>query len=174
MTIATSVAQEEDAEGIAELFYKTWLATYPNEEYRVTVDDVNDRFKDRHSDAKLDKRRMELRDPGNSRIFVAKDGNRIVGLCRVERKETRNSLSAIYVLPQYQGRGLGKMLWQAAEKFLDPSKDTYVGVAVYNDQAINFYKNRGFVDTGRRFTEERLELKSGANIPQMEMILKHQ
>ncbi|MFZ2522424.1 MAG: hypothetical protein WAX44_00605 [Minisyncoccia bacterium] len=32
----------------------------------------------------------------------------------------------------------------------------------------------GFVDTGRRFNDERFRMRSGAILPEMEMIKKHE
>jgi ribosomal protein S18 acetylase RimI-like enzyme len=45
-------------------------------------------------------------------------------------------------------------------------------LAVYNDRAKAFYKKLGFVDTGKRFIDERFRNKSGSIAPQMEMVLK--
>ncbi len=88
------------------------------------------------------------------------------------RNEDYNQLKTIYVLPEFQGKGIGKMLYEEVVKFSDPEKDTIVHVATYSKQAIEFYKKLGFVDTGKRFSEERFKMKSGAIIPEMEMILK--
>jgi ribosomal protein S18 acetylase RimI-like enzyme len=77
----------------------------------------------------------------------------------------------IYVLPEYQGKGIGKLLWNELSKYLDINKETFVEVATYNENAIKFYEKLGFVDTNKRFTDERFRMRSGGIIPQMEMKL---
>lgn len=38
---------------------------------------------------------------------------------------------------------------------------------------ISKIKKLGFKDTGRRFEEEKNKMRNGANIPEMEMVLKY-
>ena len=66
------------------------------------------------------------------------------------------------------------MFWKKAKEFFDKSKDIIVQVAIYNKQAISFYKKLGFIDTGKRFSDEKYKMPiSGAVIPEIEMILKN-
>jgi ribosomal protein S18 acetylase RimI-like enzyme len=108
----------------------------------------------------------------NENYFVAKVNGKVVGFCFVTKNEERNQLSAIYILPEFQGKGLGKSLWESASSFIDTSKDTFVDVVTYNTQAIEFYKKLGFVDTGRRWSEEKFKMKSGGVLPEMEMVIR--
>ena len=76
-------------------------------------------------------------------------------------------------MPGLQGRGLGKALWAKASEFLDLTKDTTVEVASYNTKAIEFYRKIGFTETGKQIENEKLrKMKSGAVMPEMEMIRK--
>lgn len=133
------------------------------------------RFKDRLSPETLEKRRTGFTNPPDGHlILIAKDDNKVIGVFRLIKREEVNQLQAIYILPEYQRQGIGHMFWQKALAFFDPSKDTIVQVATYNINAINFYKKLGFIDTGKRFTEERHRmLVSGVLIPETEMILRH-
>ena len=162
----------EDVRGIQEVFYKTWLATYPNEEAGITREDIEEKFKDTFSEEVLARRAEKIKNPpaGHS-FFVAKDGQTVVGLCNVINDETRNKLSTLYVLPEYQGKGIGSSLWKQARSSFDPKRDITVEVATYNANAIAFYKKLGFEDTGKRF-DDALVMKSGAVIPEMEMAIK--
>ena len=171
--ILVCIATPDDVTGIQEVFYRTWLTTYPNEEAGITVDDIEDRYKDRLNEKNISKRKEQIINPLDGQtLFVAKDDERVVGLCRVVKKVDRNQLLAIYVLPEYQARGIGSKLWEEYKKIFDSSKDTYVEVATYNSNAIAFYKKLGFVETGRRFTDEKTRMKSGSIIPEMEMVIK--
>ena len=172
-SIIIDIATPDDVTDIQEVFYKTWLATYPNEKVGITVDDIEDRYKDRLNEDKIAKRKEQIANPPEGQtLLVAKDGDRVVGLCRAVKKSDRNQLQAIYILPEYQGKGLGGRLWGEAKKLFDSTKDTYVEVATYNTNAISFYKKLGFVETGRRFSDKKMRLKSGSMIPEMEMVIK--
>ncbi|MDO8510392.1 MAG: GNAT family N-acetyltransferase [bacterium] len=163
-------ARPSDARGIQTVFYKTWLDTYPNEQYGITRDDVEDRYKEAFT-TRLVKRENQIQNlPPNHRFFVARDRGSVTGVCHAIVHNDRNELQAIYVLPEYQGKGIGKMLWERALNFFDPRKDIYVKVAVYNQKAIGFYKRFGFQETGKTFSDERFRMKSGALIPELELV----
>ena len=173
LKIKISEASPEDVKEIAQVFYTTWLVTYPNEEFGITVDDVHDKYKDSFKEESLENRRVSILNPKEGSIFlVAKDGGKVVGVCRATVHTDKNELQAMYVLPECQGRGIGKLLWQYIHKIFDTKKDSVVNVVTYNTNAIEFYKKLGFVDTGKRFSDERFKMKSGAMFPEMQMIIK--
>ncbi|HEY0220810.1 MAG TPA: GNAT family N-acetyltransferase [Candidatus Paceibacterota bacterium] len=162
-----------DARGTIEVQYKAWLATYPNDKEGITIDDIEHRYKDAFSGERLKKREEIITNSElNEKYIIAKDGNKVVGICYGIIEETKNQLQAIYILPEYQGKGIGTKLWNEILSFFDKTKDIYVEVAAYNEKAIGFYKKLGFVDTGRRFSDERFRMKSGSILPEMEMVLR--
>jgi len=163
---------KEEGLSIAKVLYDTWLTTYPNEELGITRDDIEFVFKDRFTKENLEKRWDKLEKSINTKMLVAKYGSEIVGLITVTLHEDKNQLQAIYILPEYQGRGIGVMLWGEAQKYLDPKKKTIVQCATYNTGAIAFYEKLGFKDNGRRWEDEKLRMQSGSIIPQMEMELE--
>ncbi len=164
-------ARVEDIPAMQDVWYESWLATYPNEEVGITRDGVEERWKNRHSPEKVEKMRAFIEgDNESARLFVARVDGKVVGVCRVSREENFNELNALYVLPDYLGQGIGTQLWNEAHTFLDARKVTYVYVATYNARAIRFYEKLGFIDTGGRVTEDRLRV-NGIMIPQMEMKL---
>ena len=173
MNIKIMNARPEDAKGIQEVYYKTWLDTYPNEEYNITRDDIEDSYKDSFSEERLKKLSERISShPANIQYIVAKDGSNIVGVCQPIIFPDKNKLQTIYILPDYQGKGIGTKLWNEANKLFDPDKDTYVEVVVYNLKTISFYEKLGFKDTGRRFSEDRFKMKNGSILPEMEMCKK--
>jgi ribosomal protein S18 acetylase RimI-like enzyme len=160
----------DDIVGMQDVFYRGWLATYPNAEHGITVDDIEDRYKDRLSEEKLRTRRGQIANPPEGKTtLIARKGGKVVGVCRVTKHADRNQLYAIYVLPKYHGQGIGTAMWNAAQQYLDPAKHTIVEVATYNANAIKFYEGLGFVDTGKRMSNPKFTMKSGAIIPEMEM-----
>lgn len=170
--ISISPAMPEDAHSIQEIFYKTWLDTYPNQRYGITKEDIQDRFKEAFTEETIKQREYQILNPKtDTMIFVAKIGGKTIGLCRIVVNDEANLLQAIYVLPEYQGRGVGKALWNEIRKNFDPKIKTIVNVATYNNKAISFYEKLGFKDTGKRWQDDTFKMKSGSRIPEMEMEL---
>jgi ribosomal protein S18 acetylase RimI-like enzyme len=171
--VKVSTAQPEDARGFVEVIHETWLATYPNEALGITKDDIEERFKDSFTKEGLELRTKALANPSEgAAFFVAKDGDKIIGICSIRKDAESNQLQSIYVLPEYQGQGAGQLLWEEAEKHFNASNDTIVHSATYNTNAINFYKKLGFVETGKEFFDERFRMKSGVIIPETELVKK--
>lgn len=166
-------ATPNDVRGMQEVFRRTWLDTYPNQEFGITISDIEDRYKDAFTDDTLKKRAERIAHPkeGHTLLF-AKEGEKVIGLCRIIKHQDSNELQAIYVLPEYQRQGIGRMLWGEAQKFFDTNKDITTKVALYNNKAIEFYKKLGFEDTGRQFIDEKYKMKSGAVIKLKELIKK--
>lgn len=166
-------AQPEDAQAIVNVLHKTWLATYPNKELGITVEDIEESYKDSFLDENLKKLADKIaRLNTNEKRLVAKVGDSIVGVSTMVKNEDNNQLKTIYVLPEFQGKGIGYMLWEEGKKFCDPMKKTIVHVATYNQKAIDFYKKLGFVDTGKRFSDDMVRgRKMGVQIPEMEMVM---
>ncbi|MEX0931605.1 MAG: GNAT family N-acetyltransferase [Candidatus Paceibacterota bacterium] len=160
----------DDVVGAQNVFYCSWLATYPNAEHGISVDDIEDMFKDRLSEEKIRIWREKIAHPpeGQTTLVAKKDGN-LVGVCRVAKHPDHNQLYAIYVLPEHHGQGIGTGMWNAVQQYLDSTKHTVVEVATYNTNAIKFYKGLGFVDTGKRMSNPKFTMKSGSIIPEMEM-----
>jgi len=173
MSIVISVASDpSDARAMQEVYYKAWLETYPNRGAGITREDIVESWKEAFTEERLKKAEQRIVNQDNNETLIfAKDGSRLVGVARIVRHEEKNELQSIYVLPEYHGQGIGTKLWESLRKYSTPSQKTTVSVATYNLKAINFYKKLGFIDTGRRFTEERFRFKSGSIIPEMEMVL---
>ncbi len=171
-SVTITTAQPDDAEGIKNVQYKTWLTTYPNAEAGITVDDIEDRFKDRVTPEAIQAQRLRLKDPQKGiTVFVAKKDSAVVGACAVECGEKENYLKMLYVLPEFQGMKIGWSLWEEARKLFNTKNATFVLVADYNAKAIEFYNRLGFKDTGERITDERFRMKSGALLREMKMQL---
>ena len=148
MNIEITLAKPEDAPGMQKVFYESWLDTYPNTGAGVTREDIEDFYKDAFTEKTLVKRASVIENsPPNIKRFVAKDGVKVVGVCRVVLHNDKNQLQAIYVLPEYLQKGIGTLLWNKAKTTFDFSKPSIVQVAVYNKRAIDFYKKIGFQET---------------------------
>jgi GNAT superfamily N-acetyltransferase len=103
-------------------------------------------------------------------LFVAKnDEGKIVGCCFAERHEDKNTIEALYVLPDFQGTGLAKQLFDKAYYLLDKNKDTYLDVFSLNIRGERFYQKQGFSETGKKTFDERFKGVDGKMLEITEM-----
>lgn len=163
-------AKYGDAEEITKVRYAAWLTTYPNKKYRILTSDIHFNFKKQLRTERLEKqdRKNASPQPGVG-VFVATHNNKIVGMCRALKHKRYNFLSALYVLPEYQGKGVGSLLWKKAYAFMGKQNNIFLTVAIYNERAIRFYTKLGFKDTGKRPVMKRGAMRNGAHIPIMKM-----
>ena len=86
------------------------------------------------------------------RLFVAIDQDKIVGVAVFQITLDEVSLNSITVLPEYRGKGIGKVLLseciQALEK--QGGRNFYLEVRTQNAPAIALYTSLDFVSAGLR------------------------
>mgnify|MGYP001565048009 CR=1 FL=1 len=163
--------EKKDTLGVVQVLYKTWLDTYPNKEFGITREDIEEHFRAGLTNEGLAERWEKIKNDVGSKTLIAKNGDLVVGVITIVFHADKNQLKLIYVLPEYQGQGIGKQLWEEIKKYFDISKKCIVQMVTYNTKAINFYKKLGFKDTGKRWNDEKRKMKSGAMLPEMEMEL---
>ena len=164
--ILISEAKLEDADGITFVQKTTWLATYPNKEAGITHQDILETVN--HWGLGV-KNRLSNPEPIRN-YWVAKDNGKVVGMCLATKGEDDNTLQAIYILPEYQGKHIGRQLCDKALEWLGREKNIVLGVVTYNQKAIEFYKKHGFKEHGERH-DEIATLPSGKVLPEVEMVL---
>ncbi len=163
-------AASEDVLGMHDVFLAGWLTTYPNEEYGITVEDIQYKFSQALLPEKLAERRRNLSELSDNEVaLVLELAGRIIGVCRASKNDGYNELKAVYILPEFQGQGFGRMMFNEASKIFDKNKKTIVHVASYNEKAIGFYQKLGFVSTGKIFMDSKHALRNGNIIPELEM-----
>ncbi len=164
-----SFATPADSEKMNQIYYDTWMSTYPNENFGVTKTDIEDMLKNVLLPETIAGHQKWLDNlPENKKVFVAKENGEVMGFCYVQKGDegNPNKLLAIYVSEESQGKGVGTELWNTALSELNPLVDTEVQVVAYNDNAIQFYKRIGFIDEGKRILDDGdYRLKSGTVLP---------
>lgn len=172
MEIKVIVPKKNDVDTIHDVLYRTWQQTYPNRELGILEDMIRELIPEKLNNAQR-KRKIQQIDTLDKNTFykIAKLDTKIVGICIGVQHTKYTHLRSFYVLPEYQRQGVGTALWDSFYKWSNKNKSIVVHVATYNDNAINFYKKRGFIDSGKRFSENRHSFKNGVSIPEMEMML---
>lgn len=144
VSIDVRQAKLADAGGVAEVHSASWLHAYtgviPHQSLSAMVRRRDDKWwarAIRHS----------------TRILVLEDKGEIVGYAtlganRVGALPQEGEIYEIYLLPEYQGVGLGKKLFLSARKELHKLglKGCVTWVLEDNDPAMQFYANAGGQD----------------------------
>jgi ribosomal protein S18 acetylase RimI-like enzyme len=138
----------EDAEGVYKVFRDTWLATYPNVKNNITVEDIISKYpqnKQIETVARYRKFYEKIAanpDDSTTSVWVATENGQVVGVVTLD-KEIPVRIGAVYVLPDYQGHGVGKKLMEFILEKVG-HQEVVLNVAKYNTRAIKFYENFGF------------------------------
>ncbi len=159
-------ATPDAAPGIAHVRNKTWLATYPSKETGVTREDILAKNFESEDQVKRWRKAIEST-TGNRRLWVAKDGGNVVGYSQGKKGATENEIWGLYVLPEYQGKGLGGKLLGEVLDWLGDEKPVILSVAAHTP-AVELYKKFGFVESDETASETLFD--SGASIPSIKMI----
>ena len=126
---------EDEIRGKAFVHWKSW-----QESYRGIVDDG---YLDRMTLAQCEEKAFRWRD----NLFVAKDGGRVVGFVgygKAREEADAGEVFAIYVLEEYQKRGVGYALMRRALSLLEGCRVVYVWLLKDNEKARRFYERVGF------------------------------
>lgn len=135
------LAEVNDIPEVRELLRVTWHDTYgkyiPGADLDTYLDTV-------YSEAKL----AEILGAEREDCFVAVSDGNISGWTRLRRDDDNDIfyLISLYVLPEYQGKGTGKLLLENAISFgLEYRFEKItLGVMEANSDSVEWYKRQGF------------------------------
>ena len=161
-----STASFKDAATIAQIQTQTWLTNYPNKEAGITKEDIQTKI-DEWSQ-KGDERILREMQRSNSHTWIAKVGLDSVGFVAVSKNAEQGQIDALHILPQFQGLGIGTILFQIALDWLGKRKIS-LQVVNYNQRAISFYEKFGFAITGEA-NDDPINLPHGKVINKVLMI----
>lgn len=136
-------ASERDLQAIRSLLVETWHATYDVIYGAERVTEITNSW---HSLESLARRLVRP----NSEFLVADDGSAIGGMAYAEADGTgaQVTLRQLYVLPAFQGRGIGGMLLEEVFESFPEARVFRLEVEEKNERAIAFYQSNGFENVG--------------------------
>src|SRR5579859_2098152 len=106
-------AHPDDVDAMREVQHLTWVATYPNEVYGITKEDIEARFRENpETTEERRERRRQFVSTAPFHSWVALEGTDLIGFCTIKQDEHEALIQALYVLPDYQNKGVGKRLLQ--------------------------------------------------------------
>ena len=128
---------KEDTKQVQEAVKKSWNATYDG----IIPIEIQDNFLKGAYNDEMMKRRLE-----HSLMLVAEADDTILGFANFTpvNKKNHTELSAIYLLPEYQGEGIGSALLNAGIEKLENVKEIQLDVEKENTIGTTFYKAKGF------------------------------
>ncbi|MGZ0874990.1 N-acetyltransferase family protein [Priestia megaterium] len=137
MEVIIRKMRKEDITSVQYVAKMSWYDTYEG----IIPRSVQNRFL---SEAYSNKRLLwRLR---NSFIYVATIDEKIVGYANFFRLKNRGEieLGSIYILPAYQGKGIGSQLLEKGMKRSKELKIVYINVERENGIGHAFYQSKGF------------------------------
>ncbi len=139
---------DEETRGKAYVHWKSWHEAYPGL--------VSDDYLDKLTLEKCEK--IAYSWPDN--IIVAKEDNRVIGFVgfgnRGNEAPDTGEIFALYVLPEYYGKGVGRKLMEAGLEQLKDYPQVCLWVLRENKRAIRFYRKLGFVTDGEEMTGQNI------------------
>ncbi len=84
-----------------------------------------------------------------AKVFIARKDGKIIGSVRGEQNDGACCISRLWVLPEYQGKGLGHALMYAVEDYFTDYSEYRLFTGSKSEKTIEFYKERGYVEKTR-------------------------
>lgn len=128
---------DEDIQQVQDVAVKSWNATYDG----IIPVEIQEKFlKAAYNDERM-KQRLE-----RSFMFVAEIEGSVVGFANYSpvSDDGKVELGAIYLYPEYQGKGIGSALLQQGINDLDGIKEIYINVVKDNQIGKSFYDAKDF------------------------------
>ena len=152
--ISISEAKPSDFPVIREIAQITWPVAYGTIISKAQLDYMLEKF---YSDATLN----DNFSTKNHRFLLVKENSICLGFASYEHHflgENKTRLHKIYMLPDSQRKGAGKLLLAEVEKLALENNDTIISLNVNRfNSALHFYQKLGFEKVG----EEDIELDFG-------------
>ncbi len=140
MEITLHTATPSEADEIASLLGASWAATYGS---FLTPDELSAVAREWHHPDRL---RRQMSSPLVGFLLARADTGALVGVATVKLSHDGATVSVLrlYVLPNYQGQGIGSRLLNRALAAFPSAQRIELHVAEGNPSGLSFWTKRGF------------------------------
>jgi|SRR5690625_550288 len=127
----------KDIKQVQDIAQTSWHATYEG----IIPREIQDKFLKMAYNDDMIKRRLK-----QSIMFVVEVEDKIVGFANYTpvNQDGRTELTAIYLYPDYQGKGIGTALLEEGIQRLNGVQEIHLNVEKNNRIGMNFYEAKGF------------------------------
>lgn len=127
----------EDIKNVQQVAKTSWNDTYDG----IIPAHVQESFLNSAYSDEMMKRRLEV-----SSLYVAEADGQIVGFANFStvKEEGEVELGAIYLLPEFQGEGVGTALLNEGINNAQKASKVFINVEKENGRGVYFYKAKGF------------------------------
>lgn len=144
-----------------------WMDTYGNKKYGTTKKEIA-KYREK-TKAKRLKRLSKSIYNINSFFLIAEYNKKNVGFVSGKKRKKYNLMGGLYILPEFQNKGIGKNMMEKLFKWFGDDKNIYLKVLSPNIRATEIYKYMGF--NKARDNKHMLSI-GGSEIPSMSMVKK--
>lgn len=139
-------AAAQDVQTIKEILRETWHDTYASLLPKAAIEDITSQW---HA-AELLTEQIQ-----NPEIYfaIARDGAVVAGAITARKQDDVIVVGRLYVLPQYQRRGIGRRLLESSYGTFHGAQRVRLTVEAENRKGVSFYAKQGFRETARIFEE---------------------
>ncbi|EKB50902.1 GNAT family N-acetyltransferase [Cecembia lonarensis] len=145
--IRITQANLSELQKVREIALKTWPQTFANILTQEQIDYMLEWM------YQLEALEQQVLEKGHV-FLLANEGEKSLGFCAYElhaKDSSKTKIHKIYILPETQGKGVGKKLIQEVAQTAQKNGDThlFLNVNKYNQTAIDFYSKIGFYEDFR-------------------------
>lgn len=147
MNLSIRFATEEDFEKYSDLLQRTYEQAYVNEKIGLRKEHLS---KEVFASDRIKKYLIvKLKKTNNLKTWLAFLGEKLVGVISLIEDKRECIVEGFYVDPDYQGRGIGKELWELVLKNRN-GKNIVVEVNADNQKTLDMYRKWGFIRDWKR------------------------
>ncbi len=147
---------------IVSIYRQVRPATYASPELGISEADIMAEFGE--FDQQVSVWREKILNDSHRAFWLAQTSAGLpIGFSGARKDGADHELELTFVLPEYQGRGIGKRLLEQAFSWLGDEEPIHLEVATHNSRAIELYRHQGFELSAE--PTQPYTLKSGKQIP---------
>lgn len=142
MRVTIRAAKPSDIKEYTSLLQRTYESAYTNDSLGLTKECFSQEV---FNTADTQKYLLSnLVNNSSRKAWLAFIESQMVGSVTIKKKDNNYEITGFYVTFEYQGRGIGKQLWNKAFEFSSKG-DILVDLYVHNKKSVAMYKKWGFV-----------------------------